>query len=150
MLCDMDFPHILKSSIQKRGYSYSEFAEKVGVSHGLPGSIISKPRRKTPTHIPDGDVEKWADALHLKDGARVEFLAASAVHYASEDQKKVFRYLKDRIHYLMRKLAVAHKGLTEDQANAPGPHQSQLLQLKILPSNGRFQTQDPLDPDPLP
>ena len=79
----MDFPQILKKSILKRKLTYADFAAKVGSSHGLPGAIIAKPKRKTPTHIPDGDAEKWADVLGLEDDEKAEFLAANAWHYAS-------------------------------------------------------------------
>ena len=123
MLYHMDFPLLLKKAIKKRGLSYAEFAEKVGVSHGLPGSIISKQRRNTPTHIPDGKAEEWADALGLVDAERAAFLKASAYHYASEDQKKVYTHLIDKVGSLKRKLDALVAGMNGGPTIAPKPHQ---------------------------
>ena len=119
----MDFPLILKNAIKKRGLSYAEFAEKVGASHGLPGAIISRQHRKTPTHIPDGKAEDWADVLRLTDVARSEFLKASAYHYASEDQKKVYTHLIDKVASLKRKLDALVAGMNGGPTIAPAPHQ---------------------------
>ena len=129
----MDFPLLLKNAIKKRELSYAEFAEKVGASHGLPGAIISRQHRKTPTHIPDGKAEEWADALRLKDRARAHFLMVSAWHYASEDQKKVFRQLTDRIDDLMQKLAAARQGLNGGPTIGPKAHPSDASQSQTLP-----------------
>ena len=119
MLYHMDFPLLLKNAIKKRELSYAEFAEKVGASHGLPGAIISRQHRKTPTHIPDGKADLWADVLRLKEPARSHFLMVSAWHYASEDQKKIFRQLKERIDELTQMLAAARHGLNGGPIIAP-------------------------------
>lgn len=118
----MDFPLLLKNAIKKRGLSYAEFAEKVGASHGLPGAIISRQHRKTPTHIPDGKAEEWADALKLTDAARSEFLKESAWHYASLDQKKVYSHLIDKVNSLKRKLDAVVAGMNGGPTIAPTPH----------------------------
>lgn len=87
----MDFISILRAAMKKRGITHLELSTRTGVSLGFPGVILSnKFNRKRPPHIPDGNVEKWADALHLEGAEREEFIIANAWHYASEDQRKVY------------------------------------------------------------
>lgn len=94
----MDFILKLRSAMKNIGITNAELAKRTGVSNGFPGIILSCPdRRKTPPHIPDGEAEKWADALKLEGNDRQEFLLANAWHYASSDQRKVYRTLVEKI-----------------------------------------------------